>query len=71
MWWSIFGIFFVLVGTVLSLWSILTLNLKTAGTWEEVASRPKKAPKEKRNALIGMAMISVGSGLQIIDAWPL
>ncbi len=66
MWWSIFGIIFVLIGTVFSLWSILTLNLDVVGTWAESASRRKEAPKEKLNVLIGIVMIVVGSVLQVI-----
>lgn len=66
MWWSIFGIICVLIGTVFSLWSILTLNLDVVGTWGESACRRNEAPKEKRNVVIGIVMIVVGSVLQII-----
>ena len=64
--YPIFGIIFVLIGTVFSLWSILTLNLDVVGTWAESASRRKEAPKEKLNVLIGIVMIVVGSVLQVI-----
>ena len=68
MWWSIFGIFVVFIGTTFSLWSIITNDTDKAGTWGGISSRGKDAKKEKKYVLLGIAVIFIGTILQIVGA---
>lgn len=66
MWWSIIGIVLVFIGTAFSLWSIITNDTKKAGTWECLKDGEIDAKKEKKNVIIGIFLIFVGSALQIV-----
>ena len=68
MWWSIFGIVIVFLGTTFSLWSIITNDTKRAGTWEGIEKRGADAKKEKKNVIVGIVLIFIGSALQIVGA---
>ena len=60
------GIALATIGTVITLWTILQTNPKSAGTWGELAERHKVFPKEQRRARIGITLIVLGGFLQIV-----
>lgn len=64
--WSIFGVILVFVGTAFSLWTIITKDTKKAGTWGALVGASKDAKDEKRNVIIGIVLIFLGSALQVI-----
>ena len=66
MWWSIAGIVMVFIGTAFSLWSIITNDTQRAGSWEGIKERGADAKKEKEKVIIGIALIFIGSILQIV-----
>lgn len=66
MWWSIVGIVIVFLGTAFSLWSIITNDIKRAGSWEGIKERGADAKKEKEKVIIGIVLIFIGSILQIV-----
>ena len=66
MWWSIVGIVIVFLGTAFSLWSIITNDTKRAGSWEAIKERGEDAKTEKKNVIIGIILIFIGSVLQIV-----
>jgi len=64
---ALIGIIAVAIGTILSLWTVLTTNLKSIGTWgylEEGMRNDYK--KQKRLVIIGIVIILLGSLLQCI-----
>ena len=66
MWWSIVGIVIVFLGTAFSLWSIITNDTKRAGSWESIKERGEDAKTEKKNVIIGIVLVFIGSVLQIV-----
>ena len=60
------GIALTVIGTVFTLWTVLTTQSKTAGTWGELGSRHITFPQEKKRAILGCVMIVVGGALQIV-----
>lgn len=62
--YSILGIVFQTIGTILTLWSIFIT--KNAGTWGELYRRHEEFPKEKQRVIMGCVMIIIGAALQII-----
>ena len=75
MWWSISGIVLVIIGislafggTYLSLWNIINIDLKKAGTWKELYERGEQAKKEKSKACSALRYILIGSTIQIIGS---
>ena len=63
--YSISGIILSFLGTAFSLWTILMRDERIAGTWRDIPNLHKKAVKEKRYVLVGIALIFVGYALQI------
>jgi hypothetical protein len=63
------GILLVAIGTILTLWTILSTKTKYAGTYAELGDRCKKFPKEKNKVIFGTILIIVGSLSQIIGLW--
>ena len=59
------GITISVIGTVFTLWTVMTTQSKTAGTWGELADRHKQFPKEKRRVIIGCVLIALGGAAQI------
>ena len=75
MWWSISGIVLVIIGislafggTYLSLWNVINIDLKKAGTWKELYERGEQAKKEKSKACSALRYILIGSTIQIIGS---
>lgn len=64
--WSIIGIVMNLIGTVLSLWTVLITSVAKTGTWGELYDRQDNFRKEKRRVIFGCIIILAGSILQII-----
>ena len=62
----IIGIIMCTIGTVLSLWTILTTKIKRVGTWEQLGNAQESFKKEKTLVVIGCLFIIMGSILQII-----
>ncbi len=63
---SAIGIVLVLIGTVLSLWSILCTKTSYMGTALQHDQQQEDFKKNKRNVAIGSSLIFIGSILQII-----
>lgn len=62
---SIVGIFLVMIGTIFSLWSILSTKTEDVGTaWKE-DHKQDDFRKDKRKVIIGTILIIVGSMFQI------
>ena len=73
--WSISGIILVIIGiglafggTYLSLWSVINVDLKKAGTWKELRERGEQAKKDKSKASCALRYILIGSAIQIIGS---
>ena len=60
------GIALSIVGTVITLWTLLTTKNSEAGTWGDLAERQEKFPKEKKKVKIGIAVIPIGGVWQIV-----
>ena len=63
---TVLGIVLTFIGTTLSLWSILNLNKKVAGSWLGLKNYAEEAPKQKRLAKMGIVIIAIGSIFQIV-----
>ena len=75
MWWTISGIVLVVIGiilafggTYLSLWNVINIDLKKAGTWEELCERGEQAKKDKIKASCALRCILIGSIFQIVGS---
>lgn len=62
---NIVGIILVAVGSVLSLWTIITTKTSFVGTCDDWDSKQEQFKKEKVLVFIGCVLIVVGSVLQI------
>ncbi len=62
---NVIGILLTTGGTVFTIWSALTQNIKTVGTWGEPLMRAKNAKKDKCKVVIGCVLIMVGAAFQI------
>ena len=65
-WINVVGIILTTTGTILTLWTILMMDKKKAGTWGEFEERHIEFPKEQRKVRIGCVGIAIGGLLQII-----
>lgn len=61
------GIILNIVGTILTLWTTFTTQIKDVGTWGEAEKRQKEFPKEKRRVKLGCCLIAVGGMAQIVS----
>ena len=66
-WINSIGIVLAISGTILTLWTTFVTKAETAGTWGELADRPKTFPKEKRRVVLGCLLIALGGVFQIIS----
>lgn len=62
---SIIGIVFVMIGTIFSLWSILTTNTKDYGTCGWIANLQDNFKRDKKKVIGGTILIIIGSIFQI------
>nr|DAY94109.1 MAG TPA: hypothetical protein [Caudoviricetes sp.] len=60
------GIFICTVGTIFSLWNILTAKIERVGTCEQLDNTQESFKKEKTYVICGCLLIIVGGILQII-----
>ena len=63
---NVIGIILVMIGTVFSLWSILSTKEKYYGTCEWFSNLSDDFKKDKKKVIIGIILIVMGSILQII-----
>ena len=75
MWWTISGIVLVVIGiilafggTYLSLWNVINIDLKKAGTWKELYERGEQAKKDKSKASCALRCILIGSIFQMVGS---
>lgn len=62
---SIVGIVFVMAGTIFSLWSIFGIKAKKVRTAEKEDRKQEDFKKDKKNVIIGIILIILGSSFQI------
>ena len=60
------GILLTTIGTVLSLWTVMTTKTEKAGTWGELKEKHEEFPKEKKKVIIGCILICIGAFFQIV-----
>lgn len=63
---SIAGIVLVMIGTILSLWSILGTKSNYVQTMEWYDHQQENFKKDKKKVIVGTVLIITGSMLQII-----
>lgn len=63
---SVIGIILVMIGTVFSLWSILSTKVKYYWTCEWFSNLSDDFEKDKKKVIIGTILIIMGSILQIV-----
>ena len=63
---TIAGITLSTIGTVLSLWTVITTSCAYKGTCNEFANRNRDFRKEKRLVIIGCVLIVLGASAQIV-----
>lgn len=64
---NIIGIVIVAIGSVLSLWTIITTKTSFVGTCADLDSKSEQFKKEKLLVILGCILIISGSILQIIS----
>lgn len=64
---NVIGIATVAIGSVLSLWTIITTKTSFVGTCADWDSKPEQFKKEKLLVILGCVLIVSGSILQIIS----
>lgn len=52
-----FGMMIATIGTLLSLWTVLTAKTEKAGTWGELNERREEFLKEKKKVIVGCVLI--------------
>ena len=62
---NIFGILLIMIGTIFSLWQIISTEQSFVGTAKDWDTKQEQFKKEKRCVIIGMVLIVFGSLLQI------
>lgn len=63
---TIAGIMLSMIGTVFSLWTVITTSCAYKGTYNELANRNRDFRKEKRLVIIGCVLIVLGAFAQIV-----
>lgn len=63
---SISGIVIVCIGSIVSVWSVITTNEKLVGTYDELAKRHELFIEQKKQVKKGLILIGLGSALQIV-----
>lgn len=63
---SVIGILVVMIGTIFSLWSIITTKTKNVGTAQYFDNQQEYFRKDKKKVIIGAILIFVGSIMQIL-----
>lgn len=63
---NVIGIVAIAIGTVLSLWTIITTKTLFVGTCADWDSKPEQFKKEKLLVISGCILIVSGSILQIV-----
>lgn len=66
---SVAGIIFVMMGTILSLWSVLGTRTKDVGTAAYEDRKQQDFEKNKGLVIIGIVFIISGSALQIVGMY--
>lgn len=66
---TVAGILINTIGTVFTLWTILSTKTSCVGTLGELDDRPKKFLKEKGRVIIGLIGIALGNILQVIGVF--
>lgn len=64
---NVIGIAIVAIGSVLSLWIIITTKTSFVGTCADLDSKPEQFKKEKPLVILGCILIISGSILQTIS----
>lgn len=64
---NVIGIVIVAMGSVLSLWTIITTKISFVGTCADLDSKPEQFKKEKSLVILGCILIIGGLILQIIS----
>lgn len=62
---NIIGIILVAIGSVLSIWTIITTKTSFVGTCADLDSKPEQFKNEKILVVIGCFLIIIGSLFQI------
>ncbi len=65
-WINAIGILVTTIGTILTLWTIIRMDSKLAGTYEELKDRHKTFRKEQIKARVGCVLIAIGCLIQIV-----
>lgn len=60
------GILLCMIGTILSLWSIISTKIELVGSCEQRDHEPEAFKNEKPRVVVGCLLIIAGSILQII-----
>ena len=63
------GIISVMIGTIFSLWSVLTTKTQYYGTYRWVSDLHDNFKKDKKKVVIGIILIIIGSILQIMGVF--
>lgn len=63
---SIVGIILVMIGTILSLWSILSTKSDYVQTMDWYGRQRENFRKDKKKVIMGMILIIIGSIFQIV-----
>lgn len=66
---SVIGIILVMIGTIFSLWSILTTKEKYYGTCEWIKGWQENFKKDKKKVFKGTILIIAGSVAQIVGLY--
>lgn len=64
---NIGGIVLTSIGSVISLWSIMTTKTSFVGTCEYQRTEPERFSKEKKLVIIGCIFIILGAVMQIVS----
>ncbi len=63
---SVIGIVIVAIGTIFSVWSVLKTNEICVGTAEWLDDQDKSFKHQKKQVIIGISLVLIGSVFQII-----